>query len=222
MNAQPKRWFLVLSPDGAARTVSMQCAKAFEKRLGPDCKIFDTLTYRKAYSQLQKHETDEFTVDLLNQSLIVSCLDFSATHILVMALSPVTLFTLDLLRKQDVKTIHWFFEDFRRATYWKDVMPGYDHFCAIQRGPLPDACRKSGSEFHFLPTATGLVSTSSQLSGDRQFDAGFIGIPSPYRVAGARTPVSKRAVNRHRRQRVENVPGCPSKIDYKKSMDDRR
>lgn len=184
--ANRQRWFLVLSPDGAARTMSMHCAKAFEERFGVDCKTFDSLTYRTAYSQLQKRVNDDFTVDLLNQSLIVSCLDFAvpqATHVLVMALSPVTLFTLNLLRKQGVKTVHWFFEDFRRATYWKDVLPGYDHFCAIQQGPLPEACKASGSEFHFLPTATNLVSATAPPPGDRPYDAGFIGIPSPYRIA---------------------------------------
>jgi hypothetical protein len=181
MNRQ--RWFLVLSPDGAARSVSMHCAKAFELKFGSDCKTFDCLTYRNAFSQMQKHENDEMTVDLLNQSLIVSCLDFSATHILVMALSPVTVFALNLLRKKGVKTIHWFFEDFQRATYWKDVLAGYDHFCAIQRGPLPEACAASGAEYHFLPTATNMAIPTQNIRGDRPYEIGFIGIPSLYRIS---------------------------------------
>jgi spore maturation protein CgeB len=179
--APQQRWFLVLSPDGAARTVSNYCAKAFIERFGTNCTTFDSHTYRNAYSQLQKQPNDEMTVDLLNQSLVVSCLDFSATHLLVMALSPITLFTLNLLRKLGVKTMHWFFEDYRKATYWKDVLPGYDHFCAIQRGPLPDACKRSNSTYHFLPTATDL--TNARPFDNRSFDVGFIGIPSRYRIA---------------------------------------
>lgn len=178
-----QRWFIVLSPDGAARMVSLHCAKAFEERFGADCKTFDSLKYRNAFSQLQNTVNHEMTVDLLNQSLIVSCLDFSATHILVMALSPVTVFSLNLLRKQGVKTIHWFFEDFRRVTYWKEVLPGYDHFCAIQRGPLPDACRATGAAYHFLPTAASMVSAGPISVSDRPYDVGFIGIPTPYRIA---------------------------------------
>lgn len=178
-----QRWFIVLSPDGAARMISLHCAKAFEERFGADCKKFDSLQYRSAFSQLQKSENHEMTVDLLNQSLIVSCLDFSATHVLVMALSPVTVFSLNLLRKQGIKTIHWFYEDYQRAVYWKDVLTGYDHFCAIQRGPIPDACRASGAEYHFLPTATSLDSAANVSHADRRFDVGFIGIPSPYRIA---------------------------------------
>jgi hypothetical protein len=178
-----QRWFLVLSPDGAARTVSMCCAKAFEERFGHDCKIFDSLTYRNAFTSIQKKVNHDLTADLLNQSLVVSCLDFGATHILVMALSPVTVFSLNILRKQGVKTIHWFFEDFRRAPYWKDVLAGYDHFCAIQKGPLPAACKTSGAEYHFLPTAVNHVPVNTPSPATRPYDVGFVGIPSPYRIA---------------------------------------
>lgn len=175
------RWFIALSPDGAARTMSLRCAKAFEEHSGPACKTFDSLAYRKVFDGMQKLRDDDMTVDLLNQSLVVSCLDFSATHLLVMALAPVTLFSLNLLRRQGVTTVHWFYEDFRRATYWKDVLAGYDHFFAIQRGPLVEACKAAGSNYHFLPTAATAFSPASP-SSDRPYDVGFIGIPSPYRI----------------------------------------
>jgi hypothetical protein len=78
--------------------------------------------------------------------------------------------------------VHWFFEDFRRATYWLDVVRGYDHFCAIQRGPIPDACRTSGATYHFLPTAC-CTAELKECGAARMYDVAFIGILSPYRIA---------------------------------------
>jgi hypothetical protein len=181
MKAQ--RWSLVLPPDGAARSVGAHVVNAFKKHIGPEsCKTFDTLAFRESYKKLLKSPTDDMVVDLLNQSLAVSCFDFQATHVLSLALCPVTLFTLLLLRKHGITTVHWFYEDHRRALYWKDVLAGYDHFCAIQRGPLPDACAKAGANYHFLPTATassGAVSPNLP----RKYDIAFIGVPSRYRIA---------------------------------------
>jgi hypothetical protein len=179
---KPQRWFLALSPDGAARSVSGRVAAAFTERLGADCKSFDTRTYRDAFSRLLKERNDDMTADLLNQSLMVSCLDFHATHLLVLALAPVTLFSLNLLRSYGIITVHWFYEDFRRATYWHDCIAGYDHFCAIQHGPIEQACASSGAAFHFLPTACTLPN-AIPLGSERNIDVAFIGIPSPYRIA---------------------------------------
>ena len=177
-----QRWLLALSPDGAARAVSAQVAKAFALRLADACKTFDTRSHRDAYSRLLKQSDDELTVDLINQSLIVSCLDFHATHLLVLALAPVTLFSLNLLRSYGVTTLHWFYEDFRRATYWRDCIAGYDHFCAVQRGPVEQACASNGAAFHFLPTAC-TVPDALPTIGERNYDVAFIGLPSPYRIA---------------------------------------
>jgi spore maturation protein CgeB len=180
---KPQRWFLVLPPDGAARSVGTSVINAFKNRLPPEnFKTFDTLSYREYFNKLLNHAGGDTAIDLLNQSLAISCLDFQATYFLVLALSPVTLFTLNLLKRQSVLTLHWFYEDYRRAPYWKDVIAGYDHFCAIQRGPLPEACVKAGAAYHFLPTATAFCDrTPANLF--RKYDVAFIGVPSPYRIA---------------------------------------
>jgi hypothetical protein len=176
-----QRWCIALSPDGAARTVSADIAKICASEIGDRCKIFDTFAYRSAFARLVMQTDDNLVADLLNQSLIVSCLDFKATHLLVTALAPVTLFALNLLRSYGVTTIHWFFEDFRRVPYWSDVVEGYDHFCAIQRGPIESYCRKKNIHFHFLPTASGLPQTVDS-GNERPYDIVFIGIPSKYRI----------------------------------------
>lgn len=182
MNDQ--RWFIILSPDGAARTSATCIAGAFSRHFGDRCKTFDSLTYRQTFSRMLVQHDEDFIADMINQSLTVSCLDFQATHLLVPALAPVTRFTLNLLRKYHVVTIHWFFEDFRRASYWSEVLPGYDHFCAIQRGPIELYCKKQGVHYHFLPTACSTAAqASAPINTNPTHDVAFIGIPSAYRIA---------------------------------------
>ncbi len=177
-----QRWIIALSPDGAARAVAEKTASAFREILGPDsCMVFDPRPYREGYKKLLRQPDETMVADLINQSLAVSCFDFGATHCLVCALCPVTLFTLNLFRKRGIVTLHWFYEDFRRAAYWQEVLPGYNHFCAIQRGPLPSACESAHSRFHLLPTA-GLSPDAVPEPENRCFDVSFVGIPSPYRI----------------------------------------
>lgn len=178
-----QRWMLVIPPYGAARSVAFHTADAFSLQFDDaHFKTFDSLTYKAAYNQLLRQPDETMVTDLLNQSLVINTLDFSATHILVCALSPVTLFTLNLLRKQSVTTLHWFYEDYQRAVYWKDVLSGYDHFCAIQKGPLPALCKQYGNRYHFLPTA----SAGKPHPDNKRYttcDIAFVGIPTPYRIS---------------------------------------
>jgi spore maturation protein CgeB len=177
------KWLMVLPPDGAARAVAQNATAAFVSEIS-ELKTFDCLHYRNAFRKLLARPDDDLVVDLLNQSLVVQCLDFRATHLLIYALSPVTLFTLNLLRNQKIKTIHWFYEDYRRAVYWKDVAAGYEFFFAIQRGEVERRCRESGCRYAFLPTAAGQSTSASEVSSYvPETDVAFVGLPSPYRNA---------------------------------------
>jgi len=177
-----QRWFISIPPAGAARVVALHAADAIKNRLGiQNIKVFDCLAYQNGFANLLKVNDEDISVDLLNQSLVVSCLDFDATVFLSGALSPVTLFTLRLLKKQNIKTIHWFYESYKRASYWQMVVSGYDHFLAIQKGPIPGFCSRNGSKYHFLPTVCSSCD-DGELSPEREFDAAFIGIPSRYRI----------------------------------------
>jgi len=176
------RWFIVVPPDGAARWVGLQVMQAFQNAVGMNAvKSFDSKTYLHAYASLLKTNDETMVVDLLNQSMVVQCLDFKATHTLVLALSPITAFTLNLLRKYGIVTIHWFYEDFRAAGYWKDVIASYGYFLAVQKGPIVDECVKSGVRFALMPTAAGSPAAPPDAAG-RTLDAVFIGVPSPYRI----------------------------------------
>jgi spore maturation protein CgeB len=179
-------WFIVVPPHGAARQAGLLASAAFESILGKDkCRSFDCGIYLRAFSDMLKKPDETMVVDLLNHALIVQCLGSRATHLLVLALSPVTLFTLNLARAQGVKTAHWFFEDFRRAVYWKDVLAGYDYFFAIQKGPIIAECERHKCRFAFLPAAASIPANvqNTVTAAERPVDVAFVGIPSSYRVA---------------------------------------
>jgi hypothetical protein len=177
------RWIIVVPPEGAARTTGLEIASTFIRICKKDTvKIFDCLSYTKFFSEKLKENSQELICDIINQSLIVQCLDFSASHVLVLALSPVTLFALNTLKKQHILTLHWFYEDFRKAIYWKDVVSGYDYFFAIQKGIIADKCMENGIKFKFLQTAAGLGLNTIHKEISK-FDVAFIGIPSVYRIS---------------------------------------
>ncbi len=177
------RWFIVIPPVGAARVVAKHLANGFLNKLGISrVKIFDSLTYQNSFKAILKTTDENLIVDLCNQSLIVSCLDFGATHFLSGALSPVSLFALKILKKQGIKTAHWFYEDFRRAPYWKDVLSGYDVFFTIQDGSFSELCQQISTKWHYLPTAASIEPHTAVQDEKRDFDVAFIGIPSPYRI----------------------------------------
>jgi hypothetical protein len=178
------RWMVVLPPEGAARQVGEKAWEALCALLPAEArKLFDTKTYLDAFDRLLKDPADNMVVDLANQALIVQCLDFRATHVLVVALSPVTRFSVDLLRRQGIAMLHWFIEDFREAKYWKDVLPAYTHFLAIQRGPVEAACAEAGVAFSYFPTAA-ILKPHATVKPWRERGEGvaFIGFPSKYRV----------------------------------------
>lgn len=184
MSDSKQKWMVVLPPEGAARQVGEKAWEALDSLLPADCrKIFDTKPYLDAFDRLLKNPTDDMVVDLTNQALVVQCLDFSATHLLVIALAPLTHFTVQLLQRNGICTLHWFIEDFRVAKYWRQVLPAYDHFFAIQRGAVQQACLATGTVFHYLPTAFILPPQSTVKSwAERTQGIAFIGFPSSYRI----------------------------------------
>ncbi|HKP96252.1 MAG TPA: glycosyltransferase [Fibrobacteria bacterium] len=178
------KWMVVLPPEGAARQVGEKAWEALGALLpAGNRKLFDTKAYLDAFDRLLKNPADDMVVDLANQALVVQCLDFGATHLLVVALSPVTRFTVDLLRRQGITPLHWFIEDFREAKYWKDVLPAYGHFLAIQRGPVERACAEAGVRYGYMPTAAILKPRPAVKAWRERSDGiAFIGFPSAYRV----------------------------------------
>lgn len=186
MNLSNQSWLFLLPVKGASREASISLFNELEKQISPGkITTFDTENYLKAYRSMLKHDDGEISVDIMNQSIVVSALQHDATHIFVPALAPVTLFTLQLLKKINIKTIHWFIEDFRRAEYWRSVLPGYTTFLAVQKGPVKDTCQELGIQYKFLPTAVSVSPLQEEpplSNNNNKTDCAFIGIPSEYRV----------------------------------------
>ncbi len=182
MTNETRRWIVVIPPDGAARTVALNAYNAVSIVAGTDnVKSFDCHTYLDAFKKLLNTPDENIAVDLMNQSLLTTVLDFGGNYVLTGALSPVTLFMLNILKKQNITTIHWFYEDYRRAGYWKDIISGYSHFCAIQKGVLEKVCLQNNSRYHFLNTALSFEPHPNRKT-ERKYDISFIGIPSTYRI----------------------------------------
>src|SRR5512133_152584 len=182
MTSAVRRWVVVIPPDGAARTVALNAFNGLSIEAGSEnVKNFDCHTYLGAFKKLLNTPDENMTVDLMNQSLLTAVLDFGAHCVLTGALSPVTLFMLNILRKQNITTIHWFYEDYRRAGYWKDIISGYSHFCAIQKGVLEKVCLQNNSRYHFLNTALSFEPHPNKET-TRKYDISFVGIPSSYRI----------------------------------------
>lgn len=180
------RWLLVIPPEGAARQAALDLSRAaLHSPQGSGVKVFDTKPYLDGFAQLLKKPDDDMRVDLMNQALVVSALDHSATSVLVTALAPVTAFTANLLRKQTIKVFHWFIEDARQALYWRQVLPAYDGFFSIQVNPIQAACIEAGCRFALLPTALSpeLSERPFKPWAERDLDFAFVGLPSPYRLA---------------------------------------
>ncbi len=182
--AIPGRWLLVLPPEGAARQVGQHLWAAMEALLPAERRqCFDTAAHLRTLDQMLRLAGDELAVDFMGQSLAVQALDFGATHVVIMALAPVTYFTVNLLKRQGVKTVHWFIEDYRRARYWEKVLPAYTHWFAIQRGPMEAACASAGVRCAYLPTAAEVAAGPPLRPwAQRRYDLAFVGMPSPYRL----------------------------------------
>ncbi len=180
-------WVFLLPPSGGARQVAENLLNAFRKIYSTESlHVFDCKKYLSAFDILLKKPDETITVDLLNQSLVVQCLQYDCTHLFIPALCPVTLFTLNLLQKLHIITIHWFVEDYRRASYWQEVIHGYTWFLAVQKGLLQDYCTQNGIKFAYVPTAA----SPAYIMGEQvtsapaiKADISFIGIPTSYRVA---------------------------------------
>lgn len=177
-------WFLLLPPEGGARQASKNLLHAFKEKIPENSfHFFDCKKYISGFNTLLKKPDDTIVVDLLNQSLVVQCLQYEITHLLVPALCPIYLFTLNLLKKRGIVTILWFIEDYQRATYWKEVIPGYTWFLAVQKGPFKEICEKNSCNFAYLPTAaSGESITFKQQNVPTTADVSFVGFPSPYRI----------------------------------------
>ena len=191
MNAYKKtpKWFLVLPPQGAARSVFQSLVVEFSDLVGKmNCVLFDCQSAEQFLGSSLAHPLTshpDLHTDFLNHLLVVQALDQECTHLLAGALAPISLFSLKLLQKYGVHNSLWFYEDYQRVGYYQEVLQGYNNFFAIQQGKLPQECLYQGTNYHYLPVATQLASPTPSLNFSHQartIPCLFLGVPSPYRI----------------------------------------
>lgn len=186
-----KKWMVVVPPSGAARVQGLaaaRCLASMSAELGAS-EVLDSRSYMDAFPKLLRNPNDQdLVVDLFNQALLCKILEKHCNRLLVPALAPITTYFLQLYKNQHVRTVHWFFEDYRQAAYWEDVFPAYDLFCAIQRGPVERACRSRCVPYLYLPNATQYRPPTEMLSWhERAYDLCFVGLPSTHRIGHLET-----------------------------------
>lgn len=178
MNNQHRRWGVFIPPQGAARQVMQRAVQSLNE-IGELFSQIDTLSYETTYQDILKSEHRDLSFDMYNQSWVCKAIEEEWTHILVGALSPISSWTLRILKKLNITRVIWFYEDYRKATYWREQLEDYDLFCAVQKGEIQHA---AGDHFRFLPTASLPCTNRIHPAEDRAYDIAFIGIPSPYRI----------------------------------------
>jgi len=186
-----KKWMIVIPPSGAARVQGLAVARTMASmgnELGAT-ETIDSRSYLDAFPKLLRNPSDQdLVVDLFNQALLCKILEKHCNRLLVPALAPVTTYFLQLYKTQRIRTCHWFFEDYRQASYWEDVFPAYDLFCAIQRGPVERACRSRCVPYLYLPNATPYrPPTEIKSWHERTWDLCFVGLPSTHRIGHLET-----------------------------------
>jgi spore maturation protein CgeB len=74
--------------------------------------------------------------------------------VLAMAQAPLDAAVLAEIGRRGALRALWFVEDHRLFQYWRDVVPGYDYFFAVQQGEvLAEARRRSSAHVAYLPCA---------------------------------------------------------------------
>jgi len=180
-----QKWLITIPPEGAARDLALAGAEALQEQAGIDLQVFDFRDFSFGYAKLLRSDDPDLVADMVAQSLLTKVMDVQAKVVVVSALCTVSAYFLQIFRKHKITTVHWFFEDYRRATYWDSVVQEYDYFFAMQKGALEAAVRQR-TRFHFLPAAAEMTADECQVQPQewdtRSWDVCFVGLPSMYRI----------------------------------------
>ncbi len=148
--------------------------------MGHKAVTFDCGRYKEAYARMTTGDNN-LVIDLYNQSLVVRALEEKVDAVLVMALAPITAFTIQILKNAGIKTLHYFCEDLRSKEHWEQVIKVYDYFFIIQKDPWLKEMKKFNRHTYYIPNGAPLEYTA--VSGThKEHDVVFIGAPYPNRI----------------------------------------
>lgn len=164
---------IIHPPEGAARSLSWELSKCWQTFLGAgEVLELDSKTSIEGFGKILKKEYQDLDFDLWIQNVLAKVIENQVECVFLPALAPANPYLLKLLGQIGVKRAHWFFEDFRRATYWTHWKGLVDWEWGVQE--------HAPTEMSFLPNACW--GNKVNLPTTFTFEYGFVGIPSPYRV----------------------------------------
>ncbi|MFH0921631.1 MAG: glycosyltransferase, partial [Fibrobacterota bacterium] len=143
--------------------------------------VFDCGKYKDAYKKLVTAPDDNLVIDLFNQSLVVKALEEKADAVLVLALAPVTAFTVQILKNAGIKTLHYFCEDLRAEEHWRPIIGVYDFFFVIQKDPWLKELRGLNPNTFYCPNGAPLEHMNDGTL-PREHDTVFVGAPYQNRI----------------------------------------
>jgi spore maturation protein CgeB len=153
---------LVVSPlGGGSHPLTHYCARALAG-LGHAVTVLDLAPFAGGLEAIgrfgargaARREVETAYLRFLGDGILAAVDATAPDLLLAMAQAPLLPPVLDEIGRRGVLRAFWFVEDHRLFPYWRDVLPAYDHFFAIQQGAfLAETAGAGGGAVHYLPCA---------------------------------------------------------------------
>jgi spore maturation protein CgeB len=152
---------LVVSPlGGGSHPIAGYCARALTE-LGHTVRLLDLAPLEPgmaAAAQFTPQRRARRVVEaaytrFLATGILAAVQAFEPDLVLALAQAPLDAEALAEIGRRGVVRAFWFVEDHRLFPYWRDVIAGYDYFCAIQESFLAEAATLTAGRVCYLPCA---------------------------------------------------------------------
>lgn len=175
---------VALSPMGAARAYGLRVIAELQKKLGTEqVKVFDFGKWEGLIAGVLAAGQEDYVPDFLGQAFLTQVVAHKVKALLVLPLCPLNAYYLRLVRGLGVRAVHWFYEDWRVAQYWRDIAGEYDLFLGVQKGSLPSMVASRGGSYGYLPLGLAEGCGGGVAPSERPYDFVFVGVASSYRIA---------------------------------------
>ncbi len=172
-------WAAIVPPEGGARDFTLAFLRELEKQLVNPLYVFDAKLEIENIAKEFTGFSEEKRWELFDQRLVCFVLETGAEILYTGGLAPVSAYSLRLLKRAGVFFVHHFCEDFRRATYYKQIVASYDLILTLQKEPLLKEIQNAGSTGFYLPNGAPELYFPTEVS---RRGVSFVGIPTPWRI----------------------------------------
>ena len=134
----------------ALKTLDKECHYVDLSQFNPMFLAFSKMLQKRTKQSDLENSFIELVSDLILNVVEEKNLDI----VISVAQAPLSSSALDKLRAKGVITAHWFMEDTRRFTSWKQIAKCYDYFFLIQKGESErEIIEAGGTRVKYLPLA---------------------------------------------------------------------